>query len=297
MDEEDPDFDDIPAKVEVRLPLSSVANWAPPDFVEWMRSVANKCPVRPWNLYVRLLSDDRMLSVWAWHDSARFGAPMKLYQSGLSLAMSVERALRFPSKPGNMTPKKREEYFRKIRYHTDALLRLIEDTPFASNSLYWSGRKTDPIDEDELAEQVVRDLWSWKDDEPPDGHIVAYVVNSDGVSRLPWTFPDSHLYDFLIELLDWTRWDDGWGDLVTSSNSIAHANTANARTIFFNCTLFVDLDGKGISIPFAHLATLANVALELAPDKLVDEDTARKQVRRFQARHKQESSPPTDGVF
>ena len=54
--------------------------------------------------------------------------------------------------------------------------------------------------------------------------------------------------------------------------------------IFFTCTLFEQLAGKGITIPFAHLATIANTAMELAVDDQVDEETVRKQVRRYQAR-------------
>ena len=122
-----------------RARLCDLASWVPADIVEWMGKVEGTYPVVLWNRYVRLLTDDRMRSVWEWHSTARNSATLELYRSSLTLLMAVDRAIAFPKKPGNMTKAKRDAYFDKVRLHAYALLQLIEDTKFSSNSEHWQG--------------------------------------------------------------------------------------------------------------------------------------------------------------
>lgn len=142
----------------------------------------------------------------------------------------------------------------------------------------------DEIDNDNLMSEVASDLRPWGDDDS--GHIVAYHVDSDGVSRMPVFYPENTLYDLLQEVVDWTTWDDhwdyGWG--ASSSAPIAQTNASNSPVIFLTCTIYDDLERHGLQVPFSHLATIANVSLQLPPETQLDEDSARKQVRRYQER-------------
>ena len=109
--------------------------------------------------------------------------------------------------------------------------------------------------------------------------MVAYYVDEDGVYRLPWDYPESSLCDLLHDVIDWTEYDDYW-DLQRSSTPLARAKGKGRHVTYFTRTLFERCAQCGIAIPFAHLATVANVALALQDDKQLDEDAARKQVRR-----------------
>jgi hypothetical protein len=75
-----------------------------------------------------------------------------------------------------------------------------------------------------------------------------------------------------------------------SSAPIAHANTRNAQVIYFTCSLYERVRRIGGTIPFPVLATVTNVALRLPAEDCVDEDTVRKQVRRYEARRACEDS-------
>jgi hypothetical protein len=287
---DDDDLFDEPAPVPA-MPLTMAASWAPADMVAWMRREDGKLPAAMWARYMLLLTDDRMRLVWDWHLSVRKNATreldqssFELDQSSLSLAVSIDIARAFPSKPGDMTKKNREEYFRKMRRHAEALMTLIEDTRFSASL------DSTPIEPEELPRTVAGDLRSRGDNEKDCGHIVAYHVTHEGVGRLPRAYPISHLYYQLLALLDWTHWEDNWGSQLVSSAPISHANTPNARTIFFSRTLFQSLASQGMTIPFAHLATLANVSMQLSITDQVDEETVRKQVRRYQAQRQSEAA-------
>jgi hypothetical protein len=85
--------------------------------------------------------------------------------------------------------------------------------------------------------------------------------------------------------MDWTYWDDNWdGGIWSTSAPIAQANSERMPIIYFCCTLFDWFKQNGVEVPFPILATVANVALDLTADNLVDEDNVRKQVRRYQKR-------------
>jgi hypothetical protein len=100
-----------------------------------------------------------------------------------------------------------------------------------------------------------------------------------------YDYPECALVEMLVDLIAWTHWDDQWdGNPLTSSASIVQANRRSAKTIFFTCTMFGKFNRDRIPVPFSLLATLANVALELPEQAQVDEDSVRKQVRRFQAK-------------
>lgn len=274
-----------PTTTEPILAIDSLPIWAPVEFVEWLKQMQGKLPLKKWNLYLTLISDLRMRTVWDWHASERIKATHSIFGSALSFCMSVEGAMKLPNKPGNMTDAQRNIYFGKVRKHTEALIALLRDTRYSANSATHSGRQTDnAIDEDQLGSTVVRQLENRGELE--DGHVVAYYVDEDGVYPLPWHYPESELLDLLSDVIDWTRWEDGWDwNLgLSSSRPLAVAKESSARTIYFSCTLYENLSRHGLQVPFSQLATVANVALCIAPDDLLDEETVRKQVRRYQSR-------------
>jgi len=287
----DGDFENAKAATTNRGSLAGLPKWAPADLVEWLGCIGGKWPAKQRNRYIRLLTDARMREVWGWHSRARGFATRKLYATSLSFCMDIDRALSLPGKPGDMTKAKRTAYFERVRKHTHALIELLAGTRYSSNAETYSGRNTGyVIDDESLAQTVVRDLADWGDDEI--GHVVAYHVDEDGVSRLPWHYPESELLDLLWEVIEWTHEDDGWGWGLglSSSKPLEHAKGSSSKVVYFTCTLYGLLARQGMKIPFAHLASAANVALELPAADEVDEETVRKQVRRHEARAMREKA-------
>ncbi|WP_273454946.1 hypothetical protein [Nevskia ramosa] len=189
----------------------------------------------------------------------------------------MQRCQTMPGKPGNMPPKEREKYFASVRRHAEALIDALAETRFDS--------PIDGIEVDIENFDAEKELWSWGDDEYDSGHIVAFNVRPDGVFKMYWDYPNSALVHTLVDLIAWTRDEDCWDrDIMITSAPIAQANAANARAIYFNCTLWERWKRHDISIPFPVLATICNVALDLGPNESLDEDAVRKQVRRYESR-------------
>jgi len=286
--DDDDDLDDI--EPTTLLPIGELPNWAPAEMVDWLRKCESKARVfgDEWNLYVTLVSDERMRPVWDWF--AVVGNQWRSVDLSPSLAKArsrsafgfcfdVRRATLLPGKPGNMTISQRDAYFKKVRFHTEALIDLLDGTQYSIDSELYGGISSEPIAEDELIARVDKDLRNWGAEET--GHVVAYFVDQDGVSRLPWTYPESSLLDLLGDVLDWTCMDEGWhANFLQPSWPLANAKGKNVHVTYFTCVLYDRLRRCGLTIPFAHLATTANVALGLDADEQIDEDAARKQVRR-----------------
>lgn len=246
-------------------------SWAPTHVVEWLRITGSKAPARMASCFVALVCDTRMREVWNWH--AATTSP-----DGFGFCFAIHGSRRMPSFPGSLTAAKRGEYLANVRKHATALADLLAPTEYGRNCASVAGFETKEIDDARLAETVERDLAKWGEDET--GHVVAYYVDEDGVSRLPWDYPESSLCDLLWDVVGWTQMDDYW-DLMRSSRPIENAKGANRHITYFVRTLYDRLARQGITIPFAHLATVANVALALPAGAEVDEDAVRKQVRRY----------------
>jgi hypothetical protein len=200
----------------------------------------------------------------------------------------IERATVLPGKPGNYPPKERAAYMLRVRKHAEALIELLVGTTFEGG-----GPVGDYISDDDLPEEVRRQLQSRGVDEEPDGRPETFWVDREGIRRTHYFYPWSAITDLLGEVVNWTYQDDYVSPGGTiSSAPIQHARSASTNIIFFNCTLYQSLDQNAAAMPFSVLATIANVALQLPADECVDEDAARKQVRRFQARN-----PPRDNAF
>lgn len=245
--------------------------WAPKDAIEWLHLARRNFPVRTFNRFITLLTDSRMSGVWEWHHEA--AGP-----KGISLCWAVDRCCSLPSFPGNLSAAEREKYFAKVRKHAYALVELLGPSEYGSNSAYVAGFKTTELDNDNLPEIVQRDLAPWGVEET--GHVVAYYVDGDGVSRMPWNYPQSSLCDLLYGVICWSEEDDFW-DIMRSSRPLENAKGPNRHVTYFTRALHERLERGGLVIPFAHLATAANVALDLPADSQLDEDAARKQVRRY----------------
>jgi len=200
---------------------------------------------------------------------------------GFGLCWAIGASRRLPAFPGDLSAAERDTYLAKVRLHANALIDLLRPTKYGRNSAVASGFSTDDIDSERLAEIVAQDLADWGEDET--GHVVAYYVDEDGVSRLPWDYPHSSVCDLLFDVVEWTELDDYW-DMFRSSKPIEGAKGPRRGVTYFTRTLYEKLKRHGITIPFAHLATVANVALALPIDSQLDEDTARKAVRRYQGK-------------
>lgn len=257
----------------IRIP-DTFPSWAPADVVDWLRKVAH-ANVPLIRRTILLTTDARMREVWDWYFKTG-------RDCGFDLCYAVSCSCALPSFPGDLTLNAREEYFAKVRKHTESLIELLKVTRYGSNCETLAGRTTEDIDQEKLADVVTRDLAGWGEDET--GHVVAYYVDEDGVSRFPWNYPESSLCDLLHDVLEWTYYDDGfdWSLGLRSSKPLENAKGVNRRITYFVRTLFERLYQKGIEIPFSHLATLANVTLALPANSQADEDAVRKQVRRYQ---------------
>lgn len=248
-------------------------DWSPADVVEWLNRCVDKFPAEQIDLYVRLVTDPRMREVWGWYADAASA-------NAFSFCHSVHASCRLPSFPGDLAAAERKAYLAKVHKHATALIELLGRTRYGRNSATAGGFSTEEIDNDKLAEIVEGDLANWGEDET--GHVVAYYVDEDGVSRMPWDYPASSLCDLLYGVVDWAEMDDFW-DIWRSSKPIESAKGRHRSVTYFTRSLYEHLARHGVTIPFAQLATVANVALELPVDAQLDEDAARKQVRRYKS--------------
>jgi hypothetical protein len=234
-----------------------------------------------------------MREVWAWYERIR--NQLHRYQGGspVSFVLMVEQAMRMPGKPGNMPPTKRTQYLESVRHHADALINLLNDTRF---DCAWDGAtKVDAEDdnaEGKIGEHVLS-AQSFVNSEPGGGDIpVAYVATPDGLYKLPWDYPHSHLSETLYDLCLWAQDDGYWGRGGLTSSKFIRQKGPKARVIYFNCQLYEQFVRVGIEIPFPVLATVANVALNLPVDRQTDGDTVRKQVRRNLQRERHPEALP-----
>lgn len=240
-----------------------------------IRMIKEECgyPADSENLMRKLCDDVRMKDFWDWFVSIQ-SEKMKAHSS-FCIFKQIEECLVLPGKPGNLPPGKRNAYFEKVRKHVNALSELLKDTKFDSPQVQ-------SLSEDELDRKlrdVIRNCGEY------DGRVAAFRVDKDGPKKFGIRYPQSDLTRTLAAVLDWTYWDDLWDDGVYGTSApIAQANAENTEAIYFNCTLYDWFQLYGVAIPFPVLATVANVALDLPLEKSIDEDTARKQVRRYQAR-------------
>lgn len=257
--------------------------WSPEYIVEWASLIRRKHGENYAEELLRDIDewthDTQMRAFWYWLGTVQSNGDG--LRSGLEAIRTIRRATRLPTKPSNYPPAQRAAYLEKVRKHADALRTLLEATKF--DRLHES-----ELSDIELDRTLNQSLQSWGIAEEEEGHIVAFRVTRDGKFKLHFAYPSSDLTNLLWEVTDWTHWEDQWdGALVGSSASIVQANAATARVVYFTCSVFDWFSSHGGQIPFPVLASVANVALSLGPDELVDEDTVRKQVRRHQARVKQ----------
>lgn len=251
----------------------------PKYLLEWIAKVEpnGNWPTSLLSFKRRLCSDERMLDFWSWIGTVRFSR-IDRFRNSVTVSEQIHRSTRLPGKPGDMTPTQRDAYFKKVRSHIGALLELLGGTKF-DNALMTE------LSEDELDRPLHKELYSWGDDEHDEGHVVAYQVTPEGKYRHHYDFPDNMLCETLFNAYEWTYWDDNWdGGIWSTSAPIVQANSDSTPIIYFCCTLHEWFRDKGVQVPFGILATVANVALDLPADKQIDEDVARKQVRRFQQR-------------
>lgn len=268
--------------------------WLPTETAEWLSKMEGKLPPAKAEFYCRLSRDERMKEAWEWHDSVRSQLPR--YQGGgpIGLMMDAEDAVEMPGKPGNMPPKQRERYLQKVRHHALALAELLEDTCFGCE---WDEGKEIDLEGSENVEQEIGEYVAsaarFAAAEPEGGNIlVAYDADPDGLYQLPFDYPHSHTTGILRDVVEWTYYDDRWGRAGLISSSPIRQSGEKARVTYFSCTFYKRLARHGVEVPFPILATLANVCLALPVEQQVEEDTVRKQVRRFSEREREPSMLP-----
>ena len=249
----------------------------PAYLLAWLDNMEGKLPDRISKFKRKLCTDRRMGEFWEWLSTVKFKRGDTL-RSSLSVSNTILRATQVPGFPGNLTPSQRESYFKKVRTHASELIELLQGSKFDHA---WMQE----LHDGKLSEPLENVLCSWGGDETDEGHTVAFQVTPDGTYKHHYDYPRNTLTSILNDLLEWTYWEDNWdGSWHGSSAPIAQVNSRTTPTIYFCCTLHDSFSYHGVEIPFPLLATLANVALDLPPSRQVDEDTARKQVRRYQAR-------------
>lgn len=246
---------------------------------EWLTRVEGKWPQKVVAFKRLLLDDARMRGFWAWFEGAEPDKPRSKYlHSSITATEMIWRATVMPGKPGDMTPKQRDEYFGAVRKHALALIELLDQTTF-------DGGVETPLTDDQLEKTLDKALNHWGDDEDEDGHIVAFRVTPFEKYALHYNYPSCALVQTLYELREWTYWDDNWdGRYWGSSAPIVQSNSKSTRVVYFTCSLHADFLEKGLDMPFPILATLAEVALNLSEAEQVNEETVRRQVRRHQER-------------
>jgi hypothetical protein len=234
--------------------------------------------------FERLARDERMRSFWGWLDGVTF-ARLDSLRNALTVAEHIVRYTRKPGKPGDMSPKSRAEYFERVRTCALELETLLAGTRFDRLGSGLGSRQLTEVDCEKTVESFFEDRGVGSVD-APDDTVVAFYGSLDGERvLLDWSFPESNLTDTLRRAYDWTFWDDWWDDnFFLSSAPVVQAGTERSMVSYFTCMLHDWFTGHGVEIPFPLLATAANVALSLPAAAQTDEDTVRKQVRRYQQR-------------
>lgn len=265
--------------------IEGIPRYLPEYLVDWVsRSRENgQFSGKLLDFYLKLATDHRMSDFWSWFSTAKFERSRYLHHA-YSVANSIRQSCKIPGKPGDMTPGEREKYFNKVRKHAYALMSLLMGTRYDGG-----GFEDREISESTLSKPLHELLYHWGEDEHEEGHIVAFRVRPDGMYRSSINYPDGELCSNLVELTEWTHWNDQWdGNIFGTSAPIVQANSESTKLVYFSCTFYDTLKSRGVEIPFSILASVANVALDLSPDDQADEETVRKQVRRYQARRAKE---------
>lgn len=231
-----------------------------------------------------LMTDDRMQDVWQWYESAineANGEKEGLPLDALHLLFVIQKALRMPGKPGDMTPKRREQYFQKVRTHVAKLKELLSDTKFDQDWRIQSyPLQTEQLEDDFRGQFLPPGAYEFE-------YMASYLFNAGHVSRAPHDFPECALMELLDRITEWTEEEDYWdrGEMDTSKG--IRQQSSRTPVIRFTCLVYWEHLRYGISFPARHLATLANVVFQLPDDKPLDEDVVRKQTARFIEQHGQ----------
>jgi hypothetical protein len=209
LESTDSQTDSAVSPIAQPLPLSKIADWAPAGAKDFI-TARPRLPIELRNRYIRLLSDERMRSPWAWFVDvcSKDVKPQPYALSPRSFFPAIDTALNFPKKPGDLTKVQREKYFEKVKKHTTALLELLEGTTFSETSQYISKMSVVEFkDATSAAADAAAELkpHGFEDYE----HTVTYVVGEETVEKLPPSYPLSSLYDLLVDVIDWTIRDDG----------------------------------------------------------------------------------------
>lgn len=276
-------------------------NWVPRDIARWCEKRNIKIEA-----YDKFIYDPRMIDVWKWFEHGRphsmkttiglddQGNHILVEEESPSCSMfliCLSRATTLPPKPSDMTPKDREKYLVKVREHATALISLLEDTMYDRHIFHIGAESIDPDKVEERVLDQIRSMVSWSKSEEG-GLLVAYETDDDGdVYEHGWNYPNSSLVDTLKGLVEWSRSDD-YFDLLHSVKAIRHSGIRGRKTLYLD-RLRRSLKTYGVEMPFAHYATVTNVALQLSESEELNEVSARKQIERIIERRK-ESDKETD---
>ncbi len=274
-------------RMVVRLADGSHAVAVPLPQIERERECSTSA-LRAWKAKIRdddprhsfldlLIFDDRTEEFWAWVRTIK----PAWWRNVSTTTDLLRRATMLPQKPGNLSPRQREDYFKRIRELAYELHEMLCGTRFAH-------APEDEISDEKLSESLEKALGRWGEDEPEEGRIVAFRVHSNGVvNSLDYDFPESALTDTLFNLIAWTTWDDHWGrSIFHSSAPIRQANSRGTRANYFACTVWQWFHDHGVSIPAGVLANIADVCLQTGPDDPIAEDSVKKQIFRYKSRTK-----------
>lgn len=286
--------------------------WLPREITEWFGSN----PREPKPIFVRLATSDAMWEVWEWYSAGRPHSIKKsvfIDENDELLTISSEEptpiqflsrmagSRSFPGKPSNMTPKARNAYLGKVKKHAAVLIELLQDTEYDRSIFDEFGfldERIKPLDPENLKGKIVEDIRSMIDFCTSVDCILQadYLVDQSGdVYRRGWNYPNSDLVHTLRHLIDWASQDDYFNML----HSVKHLRQSGIQARKTHCLAKLDaaFEEIGMTAPFAHYATIANVVLDLPDSESLDEDSARKQIARIRQRRAESEPPDSEAEF
>lgn len=265
--------------------------YVPNDLVEWFAS----CNVNAGH-FDPFIFGHGMWQVWDWFQAGRpFGTIEKVGfdENGSSKVITEEYPTPslfliclslgrfFPGKPFDLTPKKRREYFSKVKKHARALTELLSDSDFDGHML---DHLAEPIAADKAEQDAGENIRSIIDQSKSEGsrNLLAYEADEHGnLYRHVIGYPDSELVEILRRLIDWASTDHN--KELYGIKAVRHSGI-EAKKTWYLARICASLESFGVEMPYGHYATVTNAALNLSARDELNEESAAKKIQRIKSR-------------
>ena len=163
------------------------------------------------DLLLRLGTDERMRSFWAWLDRANDEA--EAANDGheldpITLIHSVYRGTRPPQKPGNLSPAKRQKYLDDVQVAAKRLRLLLEGTRFDLPAPDDLARQLTDYPICKLTDQLSNLIeWTEQDDQHDRGNRPAWMIKQTGTAAQKNYLVAELTFEF-DRLRRWPEWAD-----------------------------------------------------------------------------------------